>query len=256
MRFYLTGRLTLEGADRVDQADLPGRQGRVALAYLVLERHRPVPAHELVTAIWDDDPPRSVDASLRAIVSKLRGVLERAAGAEPVAVEVDGGCYQLRAGGAWVDLETAATEVDRAEGRWRAGDGTAAWSHATVAAGIARRPLLPGEDLPWLAAARGRLRGVHVRALSVLTEVHRERGDHGLAVSLARDLVELEPFREAGHRALMSAHLAAGDRAEAVRAYERCRSLLSEELGVDPSPETETVYLAALREGQGAVTDH
>lgn len=246
MRFYLTGRLTIEGDGELDQAELPGRQGRLALVYLVLERHRPVPSHELVTAIWGDDPPRSVDTSLRALLSKLRGVLEDA-GLDDAAIESDAGCYQARLPGAWVDVEVAHNEVDRAEGAFRSGDLDAALPHATVAAGIAKRPLLPGEDAPWVAATQGKLRSVHVRALSMLTRIYRERGDHALAVSVARDLVGLEPFREASHRALMQAHLAAGDRAEAVRAYERCRALLADELGVDPDPETEAVYLVALR---------
>jgi Bacterial transcriptional activator domain len=45
----------------------------------------------------------------------------------------------------------------------------------------------------------------------------------------------------------MQAHAAVGNRAEALRVYERCRSLLSEELGVPPSPQTEAVYLDILR---------
>jgi len=45
----------------------------------------------------------------------------------------------------------------------------------------------------------------------------------------------------------MRAHAAVGNRAEALRVYERCRSVLTEELGVPPSPQTEAVYLEILR---------
>jgi DNA-binding SARP family transcriptional activator len=48
----------------------------------------------------------------------------------------------------------------------------------------------------------------------------------------------------------MRAHAAAGNRADALRAYERCRCLLAEELGVSPSPQTEAVYLDILRSGR------
>ncbi|MGH2819640.1 MAG: ATP-binding protein, partial [Actinomycetota bacterium] len=47
----------------------------------------------------------------------------------------------------------------------------------------------------------------------------------------------------------MRLHMAAGDRAEALRAYARCRELLTAELGVDPALETEAVYLETLRAG-------
>ena len=87
---------------------------------------------------------------------------------------------------------------------------------------------------------------MHLRALDVLAEVWRDRGDHGLSVATARDLVALEPFREASHRTLMAAHLAAGDTAGAARAYAACRRLLADELGVDPSSETEALHRRVL----------
>ena len=44
----------------------------------------------------------------------------------------------------------------------------------------------------------------------------------------------------------MEAHVAAGNRAEALRVYERCRRLLADELGAYPSPETESIYRGLL----------
>ena len=66
--------------------------------------------------------------------------------------------------------------------------------------------------------------------------------DSWVDIEAARDAVEAEPFRETGHQLLMRAHAAAGNTAEALRAYERCRRLVADELGVDPSPATRTVY--------------
>ena len=57
----------------------------------------------------------------------------------------------------------------------------------------------------------------------------------------------LEPFRETAHRLVMRAHAAAGNPAEALRAYERCRSTIAEELGAGPSDATEDLYLQILR---------
>ena len=67
-----------------------------------------------------------------------------------------------------------------------------------------------------------------------------------LAATVAAEAVRLEPYRESSHRLLIAAHAAGGNRAEALRAYERCRRLLSEDLGVDPAPETESLYLTLL----------
>ena len=63
----------------------------------------------------------------------------------------------------------------------------------------------------------------------------------------AKEAVALEPFRESGYRRLMEIHVAAGNRAEALRVYERCRRLLADELGAFPSPETEAIYRDLLR---------
>ncbi|MFP5308817.1 MAG: BTAD domain-containing putative transcriptional regulator [Actinomycetes bacterium] len=247
-RFYLTGRLCIEGsAGVVDQPALPGRHGRLALVRLVSARLRPVPVDELAASLWGDDLPPSWQTSLRAVLSKLRGCLA-AAGAD-LGLDADAGCYQARLGDAWVDLEAAANAVDRAEGARRSGDLAAAWSHAAVASAITRRPLLPGEDLPWVAALQGELRSWRVRALDVLADVHLAGGDAAQARAVAEELVALEPYREAGHRHLMRAHVAAGDRAEAVRVHDRLRRQLAEELGVGPAPETAALLTEVLRAG-------
>src|SRR5207244_10492370 len=62
------------------------------------------------------------------------------------------------------------------------------------------------------------------------------------ALPISEETIGLEPFRETGYRLLMEAHAAAGNRAEALRVYDRCRRLLADELGTYPSPETESIY--------------
>jgi DNA-binding SARP family transcriptional activator len=64
---------------------------------------------------------------------------------------------------------------------------------------------------------------------------------------LAEEAVAAEPFRETGYRRLMQLLRDQGNRAEALRVYERCRRLLRDELGVSPSSETEALYMALLK---------
>ena len=77
-------------------------------------------------------------------------------------------------------------------------------------------------------------------------EAAGQLGDGFRAVSAARHMVAIAALEERAHRALIRALDRAGDRAAAISAYERCRSLLAEQLGVDPSQETVDAYLAAL----------
>lgn len=248
LRVYLTGGVALEqDGSRIEQAALPGRQGRAALVYLVLARTRPVPRDELVDALWPQSVPPSVNTALSAVVSKLRSAFGGLAEGPHPELTSRNGCYELRLpAGAQIDLEVAVNRLDRAEGELRKGNMTAAWSAATVAAAILRRPLLPGDDAPWLTAKRDELRNLLVRAYDCLVDIWLVRGDTTLAVALARDALELAPFRESGYRRLMRAHAAAGDRAEALRTYEQCRALLREELGVSPSAETQAVHRQLL----------
>src|SRR2546429_190618 len=100
----------------------------------------------------------------------------------------------------------------------------------------------------YLVAEQGRpvprdeLAEVRGGALSALADACLRSGDAPEAARWGEQMIALEPFRETGYRRLMEAHAAAGNRAEALQVYERCRRLLSEELGTYPSPETEAVY--------------
>ena len=87
---------------------------------------------------------------------------------------------------------------------------------------------------------------IKCRALEVRAEIYLQNGEAPLALEAALDVLRLRPFRETGYRLVMRAHVAQGNRAEALRTYERCRELVSEELGVSPSRETQELYREVL----------
>jgi pentatricopeptide repeat protein len=66
------------------------------------------------------------------------------------------------------------------------------------------------------------------------------------AARTARQLIELAPFRETGHRILMEALARDGNVAEALRVYDRLRIMLREELGIPPSPAVQDVHRRLL----------
>ncbi len=243
LRLYLTGRVTLERDGRaVDERRLPGRQGRRAFAYLVLERSRPVRIDELALAVWGtEDPSGAWATALSAIVSKLRAAL-RTLGLDARAITTESGCYRLALpADGWVDVESARRALDEAEGHVRAGRARQAWGPANVAASVAARPFLAADDAEWITRARAALRDTRVRALECLAASASANGEHPLAAQLAREVVELEPFRETGWQRLMRALADGGNRAEALRAHAECRDLMAKELGVAPSPATEAI---------------
>lgn len=248
-RIYLTGGISIEhGSVLVEERHLAGRQGRLALAYLVARRHTTVGRDELAEVIWPERQPPEADAAFSAILSRLRSVLRKAGLAEGSTLDVRLGAVTLRLPGhVWIDLEAAANAIDEAEGAMRVGDAARSWACANVAVSIARRPFLAQEEAAWIEAERNRLRSWLARGLHCLAAHSAAHGEASLGVQYASELIALEPFRETGYQQLMRLHSLAGNRAEALRVFGQCREFLREELGTSPSPQTEAVYLEILR---------
>jgi YVTN family beta-propeller protein len=230
-----------------DERRFPGRQGRFLFAYLVAEQGRAVPRDELAEALWGEDPPATWDKALTVLVSKLRGLLAEHGIDGSKALTGAFGCYRLDLPeGSWIDVVAAGSAAQEAEEALTAGDLGKARAAAALAASVVRQPFLPGEGGAWVEEKRRELMEVHVRALNVLTDACLRSRNAQAAAKWAEEAVALAPFRETGYRRLMEARVAAGDRAEALRVYERCRRLLAEELGAYPSPETESIYRELL----------
>ena len=62
----------------------------------------------------------------------------------------------------------------------------------------------------------------------------------------ARAAIERERTREDAYVALMRAQIAAEQRTAAIMTYHKCRKILAEELGVDPSPEVQALYQSLI----------
>jgi len=235
------------GGKVVHEQQLPGRQGRILFAYLVCHRQRPMTRAELADALWPDALPAAWETALNALVSKLRTLLKTIEKSAGITLTSAFGGYLLGVGDdTWIDREAAAEAIDEAEGLLRAKNWKGAWAPSNIAAITARQPFLGGEEGEWITGERVRLHGILVRALDCLSEIWLLNGEPSLALATTQESVALEPYRETGHQRLMRVHIALGNRAEALRAYESCRLLLANELGSDPSPETQKVYQELL----------
>jgi len=242
VRIQLCGRLVVElDGKRIEDA-LPGRQGRLLLAYLALNRRRPVARDELADAIWPDRTPDAAESSLSALLSKLR----RAVGHELL----DGrSSIQLQLPAhSWIDVESAMEAIHRAESALRGGDWAGAWSAARVSLHIARRAFLAGEDAPWIEEVRRQLADVHARSLETTAAAGLAIGGSELdtAERSARTLVSEAPYRESGYRLLMEALARRDNVAEALRVYEELRRKLRDELGAVPSSGTQELHRTLL----------
>lgn len=248
----LTGRTGLRrGGDGPGvEAGGPGGLGRLAFAYLVVHRGRPVPREELAEVLWGDRLPRTWDTSLRVIMSRLRTWLETAGLDRSEALTSALGCYQLHLPAATeIDVEEAADALVRARAALEGADPAAARAEAERAVRLAGRGFLPGGAGPWVERQQAAWEDLGTRALETLAEAALAAGDAGAALAAADQAVARQPIRESAHLLRIRAHAAAGNRGEALRAYEGLRQVLADELGVPPSPLAEAAYLALLRDG-------
>jgi len=217
---------------------LPGRQGRLLFALLVLNRHRLVPRSEVVDSLWPNEVTATADSSLSVLMSRLRKAID------PLRIEGRGTVRLIINDGAIIDIETADDAIHRAESAVSHRDWPRAWAASQSAMFVARRGFLTGEDAPWIDEVRRRLHELHLRALESYGEAGLGLG--GTEVNAAREasrsLVRLVPLRESGHRLLMRALVAEGNPAEALRAYEQLRTALRDEMGVSPSLATQRLY--------------
>ena len=243
MTIELCGQLSVSVDGRRREADLPGRQGRLALAHLALNRKGGVTRERLIAALWGEDAPAGHGQALNVVLSKLR----RALG--PEVIENAGERAVQLTPAATVDLDEAQPALDEAFAARDRGDWAAVVEAAGRVAELADAGLLPGYEAPWLEDPRRRLEELGLQAREL-------RGDAGLAMGgaelapaerAAQELVELAPYRESGYLLLMRVREAQGNLVEALRVHERLRTLLRDELGVAPGPQVQAEFERMLK---------
>jgi DNA-binding SARP family transcriptional activator len=249
IEFRVLGPLQAVTDERV--LPLGGLKQRGLLALLLLDRGRVVPRDRVVDALWGERPPASAANSVQVYVSKLRRVL---ADGEPEGEEL----LLTEAPGYVLHVPTGALDADEferlvAEGSAALAAGEFTEAETILAEGLAvwRGPALAdlaGE--PFAQPEIARLDGLRLQALEQRFEAMLAVGRQAEAVAELQTLVGLHPHDERLRAQLMVALYRSARPAEALEAYRGYRRLLSEELGLEPSPELRRLEQAILRQDE------
>ncbi|MEZ4635778.1 MAG: BTAD domain-containing putative transcriptional regulator [Caldilineaceae bacterium] len=204
------------------------------MAYLALESDRPHSREHLSALFWPNEPDNIAKQNLRQILYLLKQSLGEDPGAQPYLLTA-------RATVQFNPHSVYTLDVAQFDAALAAEDhvGAAGWYRGDLLAGLYCESTLFEE---WLVTQRERR---HQQALGLfhrLAETHLAREDYAQASNYAYRQLEMEPWREAAHRQIMTALSAQGDRTGALSQYERCRKMLLDHLGVEPDPETEALY--------------
>ena len=209
---------------------LGGTRQRTVLGSLLLRAGETVPLERLVDELWEQ-PPETAAKTVQVYVSRLRRLLA------PGAIESRSGGYALRLDGDRLDL----TQFERLANEGRSALGAAEWERAASLLGEAlalwRGPALGGLSAERIRREADRLEEARLQALEDRIEADLGRGREREVVPELRALVAEHPFRERLRAQLMRALYAAGRQTEALEVYRETRTLLDEELGLEPGAE-------------------
>src|SRR4051812_10600830 len=219
---------------------------RSLVAALALAGGAFVSTESLISSLWGEDPPVAARKTLQTYVWNVRRVL----GADRVITEPDG--YRLVVTRDEVDVhrfralvrdgDTALRDGEVERARERLGTAEALWRGGALT-GVASHTAL--------AADATRLEQERIAALEARIAADLAGGRHDEVVGELESLVQEHPFRERLWGHLMIALYRCGRQADALATYQRVRTLLRDELGLEPGGELRRIEAAVLRQEIG-----
>ncbi|MEV7056301.1 BTAD domain-containing putative transcriptional regulator [Streptomyces microflavus] len=228
------------------EVKLGGPQQRVVMAVLLLRRPFPVSAEDLVAAVWGERPPPSAVNQLRIYVHRLRRALEEGAPSSEPLIESVGSGYRLRIADGSLDLAVFQEKVSAAQ-RVRRTDAVRGGELLREALALWQGGALAGLPGAWAQAQRVRLEQVRLDALESAYRAGLDAGaQHDITAEVSQVVAE-HPLDERFREVLMLALYRSGRQAAALEVYAQTRTLLAEELGIEPGPELRRLHERILR---------
>lgn len=247
LEFGLLGPLSMSMA----AASLPlgTPKQRAVLAMLLINRNRVVSTEALIDAVWDQSPVPGARTTLHSYVFNLRRLCTNAGVNPHVVLATAPPGYRLR-------VDDGACDLDRFTSAKLAGFDAAAESRFDEASAHLSAALAQ-----WRGAALADVRdfGFADAFATALAEdavlVHTARCEAEIAcgrgygvIGQLESLVAEHPYREPLWAQLMAAYYVADRQSDALEAYRRLKSVLAEELGIDPGPALSELHGRILRQ--------
>jgi DNA-binding SARP family transcriptional activator/tetratricopeptide (TPR) repeat protein len=220
-------------------------QQKAVLAALLLRAGSQVPLHQLIDALWSDEPPASAAQVIRTYVYRLRRVLT--AEGEPALIDSAGTGYVLHLPDGELDLAEFRQRMIAAGAARAVGDLSTAADELRHALALWKGEALAGLPGQYAEQQRTALAKLQLDALEGLLAIDVELGAVGPAIAELTQVVAEHPLDERFRRLLMLALYKSGQQAAAIAVYQEAQTLLADELGIDPGPRLQALYLRILR---------
>jgi predicted ATPase/DNA-binding SARP family transcriptional activator/class 3 adenylate cyclase len=232
----------LEVLSDANPVSISGVKERALVVLLALHADRVVSAETLIEALWEPEPPPSAEASLRVLVSRVRKALATAGAIQVVRTRARG--YLLDAD----EVDAHAFEQLSTRGAAELAAGRPREASATLAEALAlwRGERLAETGSEALRAESARLEQARLAAMEARIEADLACGRHAELVGELELLCHRHPLRERLWAQWITCLYRCGRQADALGVYQRLRSTLAEELGIDPSQELRRLEAATL----------
>ncbi len=228
------------------QLNLGGHKQRALLAVLACNANQVLSVDRLVEELWNGRSPRTAVQNLRVYVYQLRRIL---GSGKRIIWRPPG--YALIIDTGELDIETFADLAAQGERALSADSADQAAEYLRAALGVWRGPALA--DLRRVESLHLKAIWLEERRLAVIESRTAAELMLGLYASVADELLSLVaeyPLRENIRAQLMLALYRLGRRAEALAAYREGRTVLVEELGVEPGLRLQRLHKAILSDDE------
>ena len=221
------------------------RRSFQVLAYLASSPGFQAGREELIEAVWPTEGERTIERNFHPTLSHLRRALEggRKDRDLPAPLLFRGGVYRLNPEVAWevdvIDFSRLAEEGRERAGRGELEAAVDAWQRAWK---LYRGPFLQGYYEGWVTARRESFQRLYLELLRDLGDLYVRLEKLGEAMDAYRTVLVEDPLNERIHLAVMHLYAQQGRRDLVRRQYDKLCSILLEELGVPPMPQTTQGY--------------
>ncbi|ONI77912.1 hypothetical protein ALI144C_31410 [Actinosynnema sp. ALI-1.44] len=229
---------------------------RTLAALLVFRGNSLVQAPEIVDELWGHRPPSSAIPTIRTYVHKLRKILGGDDGDTSQKLLVTGPKgYLARIPAGTVDLHWFEQFTKDGTAALQRGEARHAATACARALALWRGPALAGVETGQQLSARVvRLEETRLRAQETKIEADLRLGQHREVISELKELTRTHAVHEVFYRQLMIALHRCDRRGEALAEYVRFRKVMSEQLGLEPSPSMKRLHHALVTNQPGLVT--
>ncbi|HEX4257336.1 MAG TPA: BTAD domain-containing putative transcriptional regulator [Streptosporangiaceae bacterium] len=244
MRFRMLG--SLEVQTGADWTSIGAPKWRAVLARLLLASGQIVPTDTLIDEVWGDAPPARASNMISIYVLRLRRFI---GDHEGKLLRTQSPGYQLRIGPGDLDTQRFTMLLRQGQQALSGHDPEAASQLLTEAEELWRGSALADvPPSPFVEAEANRLNELRQSAAELRLEAGVASGQYRDAIPELRRLLADQPLKEELWLLLLRALDGAGRRAEALAAYDQARTVLSDQLGVDPGPELRDLFARLLRD--------